>query len=70
MDDTHRRGPLLLLGGRSNPALAAEIGELIGKSPDGATIHAAFDPHWNELGHEIYGKALAEALLEHRLVSR
>jgi ribose-phosphate pyrophosphokinase len=43
MDDTHRRGPLLLLGGRSNPALAAEIGELIGKSPDGATIHPFSD---------------------------
>ena len=38
MDDTFRRGPLLLLGGRSNPPLAAEIGEIIGKSPDGATI--------------------------------
>jgi ribose-phosphate pyrophosphokinase len=38
MDDTYSRGPLLLLGGRSNPPLAAEIGEIIGKSPDGATI--------------------------------
>jgi ribose-phosphate pyrophosphokinase len=38
MDDTYRRGPLLLLGGRSNRPLAAEIGEIIGKSPDGATI--------------------------------
>jgi ribose-phosphate pyrophosphokinase len=38
MDDTYRRGPLLLLAGRSNRPLAAEIGELIGKSPDGATI--------------------------------
>jgi len=38
MDDTYRRGPLLLLAGRANRPLAAEIGEIIGKSPDGATI--------------------------------
>ena len=38
MDDTYRRGPLMLLAGRSNRPLAAEIGELIGRSPDGATI--------------------------------
>ena len=38
MDDTYRRGPLLLLAGRANPPLAAEIGDIIGKSPDGATI--------------------------------
>jgi len=38
MDDTYRRGPLLLLSGRANRPLAAEIGELIGKSPDAATI--------------------------------
>lgn len=38
MDDTFSRGPLLLLGGRANRPLAREIGELIGKSPDGATI--------------------------------
>jgi ribose-phosphate pyrophosphokinase len=38
MDDTFRRGPLLLLAGRANYPLAAEIGEIIGKSPDGATI--------------------------------
>ena len=38
MDDTYRRGPLLLLGGRANQPLAAEIGEIIGKSPDGATL--------------------------------
>jgi ribose-phosphate pyrophosphokinase len=38
MDDTFRRGPLLLLAGRANPALAQEIGERIGKSPDAATI--------------------------------
>jgi ribose-phosphate pyrophosphokinase len=38
MDDTYRRGPLLLLSGRSNRALAEEIGEHIGKSADGATV--------------------------------
>jgi ribose-phosphate pyrophosphokinase len=43
MDDTYRRGPLLLLAGRANPPLAAEIGELIGKSPDGATIRQFAD---------------------------
>ena len=37
MDDTYRRGPLLLLSGRANRALAVEIGERIGKSPDGVT---------------------------------
>ena len=43
MDDTFRRGPLLLLAGRSNRPLAAEIGEIIGKSPDGATIRQFAD---------------------------
>jgi ribose-phosphate pyrophosphokinase len=38
MDDTFRRGPLLLLAGRANPPLAQEIGERIGKSPDAATV--------------------------------
>jgi ribose-phosphate pyrophosphokinase len=38
MDDTYGRGPLLLLSGRANRPLSVEIGELIGKSPDGATI--------------------------------
>jgi ribose-phosphate pyrophosphokinase len=38
MDDTFRRGPLLLLAGRANPALAQEIGDKIRKSPDAATI--------------------------------
>jgi ribose-phosphate pyrophosphokinase len=43
MDDTFRRGPLLLLAGRSNRSLASEIGEIIGKSPDGATIRQFAD---------------------------
>ncbi len=38
MDDTYQRGPLLLLSGRANRPLADEIGELIAKSPDSATI--------------------------------
>jgi ribose-phosphate pyrophosphokinase len=38
MDDTYRRGPLLLLSGRANRPLAEEIGERIGRSPDAATI--------------------------------
>jgi ribose-phosphate pyrophosphokinase len=38
MDDTFRRGPLLLLAGRANKPLATEIGERIGKSPEGVTI--------------------------------
>tara|TARA_B100001750_G_scaffold227991_1_gene222094 strand:- start:102 stop:1067 length:966 start_codon:yes stop_codon:yes gene_type:complete len=38
MDDTYRRGPLLLLSGRANRPLALEIGERIGKSPDVATV--------------------------------
>ena len=43
MDDTFRRGPLLLLAGTANRPLAAEIGEIIGKSPDGATIRKFAD---------------------------
>lgn len=43
MDDTFRRGPLLLLAGRANRPLASEIGEIIGKSPDGATIRQFAD---------------------------
>jgi ribose-phosphate pyrophosphokinase len=38
MDDTYRRGPLLLLSGRAHPSLAHDIGEQIGKSPDAATV--------------------------------
>jgi ribose-phosphate pyrophosphokinase len=43
MDDTYRRGPLLLLSGRANRPLALEIGERIGKSPDAATIRQFAD---------------------------
>ncbi|MEM7415795.1 MAG: ribose-phosphate pyrophosphokinase [Gemmatimonadota bacterium] len=38
MDDTYKRGPLLLLAGRANRPLADEIGTLIGRSTDVATI--------------------------------
>ena len=51
MDDTFRRGPLLLLAGRANRPLASEIGEIIGKSPDGATIAFTSDRDGNR---EIY----------------
>jgi ribose-phosphate pyrophosphokinase len=43
MDDTYRRGPLLLLAGRANRPLASEIGDIIGESPDGATIQQFAD---------------------------
>src|SRR5688572_2923767 len=43
MDDTFRRGPLLLLSGRAHPSLAQEIGGTIGKSPDAATIRQFAD---------------------------
>ncbi len=39
MDETYEREPMLLLSGRANWPLAAEIGELIGKYPDAATIY-------------------------------
>lgn len=43
MDDTYQRGPLLLLSGRANRPLSEEIGELIGHSPDAATIRQFAD---------------------------
>ena len=30
--------------------------------PAGEPVHVPFDPHWNELGHQIYGEILAEVL--------
>ncbi len=38
MDDTFRRGPLLLLSGRANRPLAREIGETLQCPHDGATV--------------------------------
>ena len=38
MQDSPVRGPLLLLGGRANRPLAAEIADLLGTSADGASI--------------------------------
>ncbi len=38
MDETFRRGPLLLLAGRANRPLAMEIGEILGTSAESATI--------------------------------
>ena len=60
MDDTYRRGPLLLLAGRANRPLASEIGEIIGKSPDGATIKQFADGELfaridrNARGRDVY----------------
>ncbi|MDE2793261.1 MAG: ribose-phosphate pyrophosphokinase [Gemmatimonadota bacterium] len=39
MEDSPVRGPLLLLAGRANPPLAAEIAEQLGTTADGVTIH-------------------------------
>jgi len=39
MDDTHGRGPMLILSGRANRPLAEEIGELLGEEVDAAHIH-------------------------------
>ncbi len=38
MEETFGRGPLLLLSGRANRPLAAEIGQILGKAVDGAFI--------------------------------
>ena len=38
MDDTFRRGPLLLIAGRANRPLAIEIGEILGEDPESARI--------------------------------
>ena len=38
MDDTFRRGPLLLLSGRANRPLGVEIGEILGEDAESATI--------------------------------
>jgi len=43
MDDTFRRGPLLLLSGRANLPLAEEIGQRLGSSMDTATIRRFAD---------------------------
>lgn len=38
MDDTFRRGPLLLLSGRANEPLAREIGQALGCAPSACTV--------------------------------
>lgn len=43
MDDTFRRGPLLLLSGRANPPLAEEIGQRLGSTMETATIRQFAD---------------------------
>ena len=74
MDDTFRRGPLQLLAGRANPPLAAEIGEILGASPDGATIRDFADGEifvridHNARGRDVYivqpTTAPAESIME------
>ncbi|HUP52366.1 MAG TPA: ribose-phosphate pyrophosphokinase [Longimicrobiales bacterium] len=60
MDDTYRRGPLLLLSGRANRPLSEEIGERIGRSPDAATIRQFEDGEifvridTNARGRDVY----------------
>ena len=57
MDDAYKRGPLLLLSGRSNRALSAEIGERIGMSPDGATIKEFADGEiFVRIDHNVRGR--------------
>ena len=51
------RGPLLLLSGRANPSLSTEIGELIGMSPDGATIKEFEDGEiFVRIEHNVRGR--------------
>jgi ribose-phosphate pyrophosphokinase len=38
MDNTFSRGPLLVLSGRANRPLGAEIGQILGEDPESATI--------------------------------
>ena len=38
--------------------------------PEGAAIRIPYDPHFNSLGHEYYGRAVVEGLLEAQLVTR
>ena len=38
MDKTFSRGPLLVLSGRANRPLGAEIGQILGEDPKSATI--------------------------------
>jgi len=37
--------------------------------PPNAKIHVPYDTHWNELGHRVYGEALAAALIESRALA-
>jgi len=32
------------------------------RMPKGARVTVPFDSHWNELGHDLYGRAVAESL--------
>ena len=51
------RGPLLLLSGRANRSLSTEIGEVIGMSPDGATIKEFADGEiFVRIDHNVRGR--------------
>ncbi len=57
MDDAYMRGPLLLLSGRANRSLSTEIGEVIGTSPDGATIKEFADGEiFVRIDHNVRGR--------------
>ena len=46
-----------------------DFGRFRDSIPDGTMTNVPYDPHLNSIGHELYGKALTEALLEHGLVT-
>ena len=51
------RGSLLLLSGRANRALSAEIGDRIGMSPDGATVKEFADGEiFVRIDHDVRGR--------------
>ena len=39
-----------------------------GRVPEGETTTVPFDPHQNELGHQLFGAALVDRLLEERVI--
>lgn len=50
-----------VLENASMPALGAAE-RFRARAPKGAALQVPYDPHWNELGHRLYGEALADAL--------
>jgi hypothetical protein len=45
-----------------------DIARLRDRTPPGANLLAEHDPHWNALGHRLYGEALVDSLLAAGLV--